>query len=382
MPSIGIMLPGSTLYPSIGIDFLQGIRSCLKFHGATNIELHNSVIGYGLDEAEIYKEAEKFLLVNDADVVLACINETLAQKLSPLFAAAGKLLIITNTGANYPAYEAAFTHTIFHSLNDCLYSFMTGQLCGRLLQNNKAIVATSYYDGGYQHGHAMTGAFMLAGGEICFNYISHFKKELFNISALAGFIQNNPAIKTLLCLYCGDMARCFYEQIAPLQQQYDLQLYGSPMLFDSTPGDFAVTKPYVKQIKGYIGWMPALKHPNNAAFMAYFQNEFNKEANLFSLQGWEATLLAIKFLQQQTSSDSILQAIDHLKNQPVHSPRGVLRINNSNAVTAPAYFATATGDLDIQIEEVIDDTSLVWNEMMAQIKDTSFSNWRNTYLCI
>ena len=382
MPSIGIMLPGSTLYPSIGIDFLQGVRSCLKFYGAANIGLHNFPIGYGLNEAEIHTEAEKFLLVNDVDVVIAYADQRLAQQLSPLFAAAGKLLVFTNTGANYPPLETGYTHTLFHSLNDCLYSFMTGQLCGSSPENKKAIAATSYYDGGYQHNHAMNNAYVMASGEICFNFISHFKKELFDINPLTAFIQNNPAVNTLLCLYCGDMARFFYEQIAPLQQQYDLQLYGSPMMFDSTPGDFAEAKPFVQKIKGYTGWVPSLENETNQEFKSYFQKEYHKEANLFSMQGWEVALLVLKYLQQQAQGASVLQAIEQLKKEQVHSPRGMLHINDHQAVTAPAYLVTVTGALNVQIEKVVEDTSADWNNMMAQIQDPGFSNWRNTYLCI
>src|SRR5688572_33111890 len=115
MPAIGILLPGSTLYPSIGIDFSQGVRAYFKCHGMNDLTLHNFPIGYGLNENDIYKQAEKFLLADDVDVVIAYANDHIAKKLSPLFAAAGKLLIITNAGANYPGSPTSFTNTLFHS---------------------------------------------------------------------------------------------------------------------------------------------------------------------------------------------------------------------------------------------------------------------------
>jgi branched-chain amino acid transport system substrate-binding protein len=294
-----------------------------------------------------------------------------------------QLLIISNAGAHYPPHaETNFTNTLFHSLNDCLYSYMTGRLCGELTDHKKAIVATSFYDGGYQHCHAMTTAYTKAGGEIQFNFVSHFKKELFTINPLAAFIQSNPAINTLLCLYSGDMARCFYEQIAPLQQQYNLQLFGSPMLFDNTPGDFAETNPFVKQIKGYTGYTTLLPNEQNLNFIDFFKKEYNKEANLFSLQGWEAALLMIYYLQHQTVGVSALQAIEKLKQKPVPSPRGAVRVNNSNVVTGPAYLVNAEEKLQIEIKEVIEDTLSFYNDMISLVPGTSFSTWQNTYLCI
>jgi branched-chain amino acid transport system substrate-binding protein len=382
MPAIGILLPGSTLYPSIGIDFSQGVRAYFKCHGMHDLALHNFPIGYGLNENDIYKQAEKFLLTDDVDVVIAYADDHMAKKLSPLFAAAGKLLVITNAGANYPGSSTSFSNTLFHSLNDSLYSFITGQLCSRLPEHKKAIMATSYYDGGYQHCHAMINAYEMAGGELCFNFINQFNKEAFNIGSLAAFIQSNPAINTLLCLYSGDMARCFYEQIAPLQLQYNLQLFGSPMLFDSTPGDFDEANPFVKHIRGYIGWTPTLPNVQNQDFIAFFKKAFNREANLFSLQGWETALLVNNYLQQRAAGASIIEAVAQLQQQPLQSPRGNLQLNGHYAVTGPAYLVSATGAMNIKVEETVENTGPAWKEMMAQVPDSAFSTWHNTYLCI
>lgn len=381
MAAIGLLLPGSTLYPSIGIDFLQGIKACFASHQCSAVTFHNAAIGYGLNAEEVYKEAEKLLLVHDVDVVVAYVEDHIAPILNRLFSAAGKLLIIVNAGAQYPAVNAGNDHTLFNLLNDSLCSWLTGQL-GASTAGNKAVAATSYYDGGYQHCHAMASAFEAAGGEIPFNFISHFKKQEFTIQPLAAFLQSNPEVNTLLCLYSGDMARCFYEQVAPLQQQYKLQLFGSPMLFDGTPGDFAATHPYVQHIQGYTSWVPVLDNPGNIHFVQHFKNEHNKAANLFNLQGWETALLIIYYLQHRQLVATVPEAIEKLKEQPVQSPRGQLRINNRQVVTGPAYLVSATGELQIAVKEVMEDTSLVFEEMMRQVPGTTFTTWFNTYLCI
>ena len=198
MSDIGIMLPGSTLYPSIGVDFLLGIRSCLSFYQVTGVNLHTFPIQYGLQEQDIYIQAEKFLFIHNADVVIVYADHRLAKVLSPLFAAAGKLLIITNTGANYTPHAGSASHTLFHSLNHSLYAYMTGKSASQVQGGNSAILATSYYDGGYQHSHAMLNGFTTAGGAIAHHFVSHFKKETFNINPLIAFVQNNPSINKFI----------------------------------------------------------------------------------------------------------------------------------------------------------------------------------------
>ncbi len=382
MPTIGILLPGSTLYPSIGIDFLQGIRSCYNFHEYNDFDIQVSTIGFGLKDDEIYKEAEKFLLVNNADVVVLYAEDYHANKLSPLFAAAGKLLMICNPGANYPIATGNITHTIFHSFNDCLCTFLTGKYCTGEVGGHEAILATSFFDGGYRHFHAMNNAFVLSGGEIKHNFVSHYKKEEFNTEALAAFIKDNPTTRKLMAVFSGDMARYFYKKMEPVQKEFNLQWYGSPMMFDCTAGDFEEPKPFVQNISGYTSWVPLLDNESNREFNHFYIEKNGKDPNLFSMQGWENGLLLMEYFKHRKDAINTESAINQLKHKKICSPRGSIVINDDRLVLGPAYLVHATNNLDITVEETITDVSMALSEMIAQIPETEFSAWRNTYLCI
>lgn len=384
MPVIGILLPGSTLYPSIGMDFLQGIKSCFKNHQFSNVDYQVSMIGYGLKEDEIYTAAEKMLIADNADVVIAFAGDYHAAKLSPLFAAAGKLLIVTNSGSNYPeVFNPPVSHTLFHSLNDCLCCYLTGKYAARQEGGHGTIFATSFFDGGYRHTHAMNNAFQLSGGAIKHYYVSHFKKEEFNTDPVTDFIRENPDVKKLLAVFSGDMARLFYKNLAETQKESNLQWYVSPMMFDTTPGDFAEARPAIPDgMCGYTNWVPELDNESNRAFMQYFQTENGKAANIFSLQGWENALLIMAYLQQRKDAVNTEAAIDQLTSKPINTPRGTITVNEQRHILGPAYLVSATGNLNVTVESSVADTAADWLEMQAQIPDEPFSSWRNTYLCI
>ncbi len=384
MPIIGILLPGSTLYPSIGMDFLQGLKSCLKFQQDADVDFKVNMIGYGLKDDEIYAAAENFLIADNADAVVAFAGDYHAVKLSPLFAAAGKLLIITNAGANYPEmFTPPVSHTLFHSLNECVCCFLTGKYAARQEGGHGAIMATSFFDGGYRHNHAMNNAFVLTGGEIKHHFVSHFKKEEFNTDSLTAFIKDNPDVKKLLAVFSGDMARFFYKNLAVVQTENKLQWYGSPMMFDSTPGDFEEPKPALPgEVYGYTNWVPQLDNEANNAMQQNCKTANGKEANLFFMQGWENGLLLMEYLQQRKHTNGTEAAINHLKAIKMHSPRGIIYVNEERHVLAPAYFVKASGNLHITVEECMANTSATWQEMLAQIPVEPFSSWRNTYLCI
>jgi branched-chain amino acid transport system substrate-binding protein len=382
MFTIGVLLPGSTLYPSIGMDFLQGIKLCLKYHQYPATDIKVELISFGLKDDEIYAAAERLLLVNNADVLVAYAGDHHAEKLAPLCAAAGKLLLMTNGGASYPFFKEKMSHTIFHSFNDCLCAFLTGRYAARQEGGHGGILATSFFDGGYTHAHAMSNAFMLAGGQVMHNYVSHYKKEEFNTDTLTAFILDNPDTRKLLAIYSGDMARLFWEKMMPVQQEHNLQWYVSPMMFDSTPGDFAEPRPAAPDMCGYTNWLPGIENETNREFIRYFKTENSKEANLFSLQGWESALLVMQYLEIRQDATGTEAAIDLLQAEKINSPRGELVLNEQRHIIGPAHFASSTGNLQVTITGTITDVQPVWVEMCAQIPTDAVSAWRNTYLCI
>ena len=154
-------------------------------------------------------------------------------------------------------------------------------------------------------------------------------------------------------------------------------------MFDCTPGDFDEAKPDVPtNIRGYTFWVPEIDIEANHVFLQYYKSKNNIGANLFSMHGWETALLVIEYLKQLKKTPNCESAIKQLIGKEIKSPRGPIFINKERYIIAPAYLISATGNLQITIEESIEDTSDVWQEMVAQIPDELYTSWRNTYLCI
>lgn len=100
------------------------------------------------------------------------------------------------------------------------------------------------------------------------------------------------------------------------------------------------------------------------------------------MQGWETALLVMEYLQQLKNTPNCESAIIQLISKEIKSPRGTIFINKERYIIAPAYLVSASGRLQITIEETISDTTEPWQEMVAQIPDELYTSWRNTYLCI
>lgn len=379
------MLPSSTLYPSIGFDFLDGLKSCLEFYQVPDCRFAVYSIGYGLKDEEIRLQAEKLFLQDQADMVVAFADHRVVSLLDKLASSAGKLLVVTNGGANYPEKGYVPGHVIQHSLNNNLYAHLTGILCGASIpdgEDKSVIACTSYYDGGYRHTHAMESGLESTGGYITYRYVGHFKKEAFTIAPLDEHLQSKSGPHRLLCSYSGDVARFFFEQLMPLQKKYALELYGSPMMFDKTPGDYSSDQPWPQNLRGYTGWFPELDNEKNREFKNYFLQAKAKEPNLFSLQGWEVALLLASAWQKLQEKKTVTAVVKEIRSETFNSPRGELRLQPDNMVTGPAYLVSIAEDGSLVIEDTVEHTDESYGKMLTGIPDTPSSSWLNTYLCI
>ena len=185
MIKTGILLPRSTLFPTMAMDLLQVCKISLKEqYPEEEFRFFIEHIGFGTDEKEVYGKTETLLLQEDIDIMIVCADTRYAELLNPLFAAAGKLLLVVNFGANMPENWYAGENTLVHSLN---FSFLTG-LTGKraaLGETKEAAYAVSYYEGGYRQCTSLLNSHQQHGGIPRYVHVTHLKTEEFTLKPLA-----------------------------------------------------------------------------------------------------------------------------------------------------------------------------------------------------
>ena len=126
---IGILLPLSNAHPGISKDFLDGFNSLIEqkqLTGSVTIKKEN--VGFGGAEKEVYAKAEKLLVSDDVDVLIAYIDEKVTGMLYSLVQATGKLVLIVNPGANHPLNWVAQPTVIHLTLQHSFLCWLTGAL--------------------------------------------------------------------------------------------------------------------------------------------------------------------------------------------------------------------------------------------------------------
>jgi branched-chain amino acid transport system substrate-binding protein len=382
MDTIGILLARSTYYNTIGFDLYEGLRSRLKQLGRSDIKIVTENIGFGADKQQCYRSAEKLLLEENVSLVIAYIGHRSAQLLRPLFLAANKMLIVLDAGANLPQEWSACPNIFYHSLHNSLGAWLAGKQAAKDGYKNAGMV-TGYYDGGYLQTYSISKGFEDAGGKICFNHATGYKKEDFTMVPLRGFLKkfDNPA---LLTLFSGDYVQWNFEELKNTINK-NTPIYLSPFGFEETMLKEAI-HPNTKT-KGVAAWSKLIENDENSLFIETIEST-GKIPNLFSLLSWEGAQIALKVLELLKENNNEIQLTSQgLHSYEFESPRGKItfhaKTNTSIALLYNAEIvATNEGKCQVKLNGTISDTVKEFDTMTQLQLDNISSAWHNSYTCI
>lgn len=375
---VGILLPTSSTHPLIPHDFMGGIRAALK-HSGSSITLVPGYVGFGASADAVKTEAEKLILEHDPDVIVAFVDHPIADTLFPLTAQLNKLLIIVNSGAKYAVDWKAPANVYFHTLQNAYLSYLTSEYVSG--QTDRAIMATSYYDGGYSLCHALTQPFINRGGEILYNFAGSFKLAEFNTLPMVDFIAANNDVRSVLTVLSGELLPAFYGQLGDASAGRELDFYASPVTVEETIASTAGFAPAFT-IEGFIGWYKDSGLPENTTFSTKM-SEASREPNSFSALGWDTGLVLNQFLQLK-SGGALLHALPEGSVKELNGAKGTLRLHEeSHHFTGDAYLLKHAGASGTELLRTIDSAEgrNVFNEMITQQIEGMTSGWLNTYLC-
>lgn len=381
--NIGILYPASDAYPSMGMDFIDGIKVFLKQQNLmSGHQLYFENAGFGGVEKEVKEKIEKLMITNDADLLVLYIDQKIFQKLIPFLQLWGKLVIVVNPGADYPQSWTAIPNIIHLNLQQAFLCWLTGALAA---QDNMqfAAMATSFYDCGYLHSTLMVNQFTSKGGSITFNYVNNqLYNENFHINELTAYLESDEKTSKLLCIFDSLPASLFYKRINTLKEADQLKLYVSPMMLESKALQNAGSG-FSFSINGYMPWMPSSEAKANREFIKVFQQQLNKHATLFSLLGWETGMVLQQiFSLGKGKSSNASEMIKQLIALPINGPRGNMTLNiathNYLAPVVQCSLPKNTSDLKT---ELISDIEKEWNEFIINQIKGAVSGWTNIYLC-
>jgi branched-chain amino acid transport system substrate-binding protein len=384
MQTIGILLPRSSFYTGLSFDMFEGFRASLRHMGADgDIRLVTENIGFGTDKQLCYKAAEQLIMHENAQIVFGYVGHRMAQVLRPLFQAANRILVVMDAGANVPQEWPDSPHIVFHSLHNSFGSWLAAKRAAKDGFTSAGMV-TGYYDGGYLQTWGLTNGFENAGGRMAFNHATGYLKTDFTIQPLKEHIEQNPD-SALLSIFSGDYLQWYFEGLKEIFGERELPVYLPPFAFEETMLSEAVYPG--PGVKGVAAWGKELDNEANKAFIGAME-EAGREANLFSLLGWESAFLAAFLLEKlRENRNNVRTTTDQLGEFALDSPRGRIFFHMpSRTSLGPLYEASVesadSGGCRLVLGDVIPETLPEFEAFIAEPTDNAISGWYNSYTCI
>jgi branched-chain amino acid transport system substrate-binding protein len=377
--NIGILYPRSNAHPELMVDYMDGIKTALQQQGLDKqVQLFSESIGFGGSEKEVYEKAEKLILLEKVDVLVAYVDLRVAPILAPLVYSSGKLLLVVNPGANHPENWVPQNGTIYLTLQHAFLSWLSGSLAGKM-KNKNGVYATTFYDCGYLHGAAISRGFTGGGSNITFNYVNNQTYDKFDIGQLTDFLNANKETKNILAVMDAYPASLFYRLLNELEHANDLHIFASSMMLEATALK-DIDGGFKYPIDGYIPWTVSQENAANKAFAAFYKQQTERDPSVFSLLGWETGLILKQVVDSATTdAEKIVTRLTEIK---IDSPRGTLKLDKqTNYFIAPIYQCSIKNN-STKIElKWIEDIDVAWKAFTELTVEGHSSGWLNTYLC-
>lgn len=369
---IGFLMPRSTDYPSMGFDMLDGLRAHLELLGVNDLKLFTENIGFGDDHALTYARAEKLLLQEDVQILIAYSS---VQNAEPLFAMAkssGRLFIFLDAGMQLSIQEKVHGAWII-SLQGMQACNKLGKIAG--VGERKALMATSFFDAGFSGLLFSSKGLEEVGGSMCAHFVSRHKISEFSIEEYLQLLQTSGA-EVVVANFSIYLSELFLKSLKEAgERSVSLPIYCSPFMGEEEllskcefpGGDLQIIVP----------WSHLIENEAQNLFVKTIKDKKDKTVNVFHLLGWEAA---------QVISQTINKGQDSLADFSFESPRGKVAFHPKTKTTyAPLYKGKITSDnagkCQLQIDEVIEVEAQEHETIYSEKQDGLYSGWKNNYFC-
>jgi branched-chain amino acid transport system substrate-binding protein len=371
--TIGVLLPQSGFYPQLGASFLAGMGLYFSQAGRTEIKLVTEDVGGG--SSGVYGKVDAMLNAQKVDMVVGVVNPSVASIVSRLVEGAKTPFIAAGMGENVPRHDQSSPYIFYHTFGLWEANWALGSWAAASI-GRKAVMATSYYDSGYDGSYAFRAGFEGAGGQVVASHVSHTPQDEGDFTAVMSDIRSaRPDF--VFASYCGQKAADFLSAYSRAGLSGSVPLVGSPFLADD-----AVLKLAGGQAAGVTSgtaWAANLSSAENRAFLVAYQTKNGSAPDAFSLLGYETARLIV---DAQDRSAGGMRGSGSFS--AFTSPRGSIVMNaQTHSTSGPLYLQQAKRQgLGMQSAVVSELSSVaVQNSDMAGLRSTVKTGWLATYLC-
>lgn len=306
---IGLVVPQSGVYASVGTEMKRGWDLWLERHGGKlgKYDVDTIVADEGESPQAGVPAVQKLIDNDKVDALVGVVSSAIALGVKDRVVEAKKLLIVGNAGAGAITGSARNPYIWRTSFTNAQVSSVMGKHLAGIADIGPVYLIAPDYAAGAEVIRGFKSTFEPAGGKIAGEAKPAFGKTQDYQPFLAG-IQSSGA-KATFCFFSGAEAVAFVKQYAQFGLSTTIPLYGSGFLTEGTQldaqGDACVG------IETTMHYSTELDNPANKEFVAACQAKYSALPSVFTVQMWDTASVLNRALATATAldGDSLSKAI-------------------------------------------------------------------------
>lgn len=347
--NVGLLLPFSGVYASLGNEIEAGFRLGLEHYGNDlGVELNIIREDTEVNPANGLARARKLVLQDRADVLVGIVSSGVLGAIRDFVHGAQVPLIVANAGNDEATGERCSPYIT-------RLSFSNGQVnrpMGRWMAEqgiSRVYTLGADYAAGRQMVGGFTEAFIEAGGEIVgqgwtpFQQTQDFGPYLAQARA--------SGAEAVFVFYAGGEAIAFVNQYDSFGMAEEMPLYGSgfltSQLYVNAQGESA------NGVITALHYVPTADNAENAEFVQAFEANVGRLPSEYGVQGYDSARALVEAIRAGARDrESLANA---LRQVSFEGPRGALSIDPAtNNVIQPIFvYETVTGENGAMTQKVL-----------------------------
>jgi branched-chain amino acid transport system substrate-binding protein len=378
---IGLLVPGSGIYRTMGLDFENGLLLAVGEENSNRIEVTKEFIGQG-NTSQVQTALQKLESFQNVDLFTGILTSKVASELQDFINKRAKPFLVNNLGEQTILPGQFDSSYVF--INDfglCQSEYAFGRWFTR--QGAKKVsIAFSIYEGGYHlHQAFRMGTISEGMHDILFHQLPLIPEQV-DASHIIEALKEHHA-SYVHAIFCGIDGQDFLTRLRNDKALTLSQFTASPFLIEE--GLKHEEELLNEGTPSATTWSASLDSKENREFVSSYIDCFQGVPNAFSLLGYETGLSLKKAIEQlDIVNPANLQAF--FTCESFKGPRGTFSLTTDLAKDSPAiYLQKLKKQKDGSLKNCIVDRlePIKKNNLdLISIAEESLASWQNPYLCI
>ncbi|HEX8597811.1 MAG TPA: ABC transporter substrate-binding protein [Chloroflexia bacterium] len=372
--TVGVLLPQSSAYPQLGANFLAGMNLYFTQSGRNNVKVVSAEIGTCC--GQIKPQTRAMLGAQKLDLMVGLVNPSVAASISHLLEAAKMPFLATGLGENLARAAESNPYIFHHTLGMWESNYALGKWAATTL-GRKAVMASSFYDSGYDTLHAFRMGFEAGGGQVLSIHVTHQPAADNGVAALvAGIKQSKPDV--VFASYYGQSAVDLLNAYARAGLSRSVPLLGTAFLVDQ-----AVVNSVGSAAAGVttaLPWAASLDTADNKAFVTAYKNKTGKSPDAFAALGFETAGLIASAIDRAAGGS----LRDALAAASFAGPRGNVAMNAGTQSTTGTHYLQQAKHQGINVRTAVLaglPAGFEQDGEVSALRNSVKTGWVSSYLC-